>query len=327
MTENILIKYIIGQADDVQAQLIQNWLSESEENKKRIAQLKDCWILSGLSQEVDIAMKNQEIKKILRKIKLRKRTEIGQKLQIVKYAAAIVLIVALSSTAGIFFSKSIFTNNDQVAEIIVPSGERSQLVLPDGSTVKLNGNSKLKFPVHFNKKDRTVFLEGEAFFDVTHQPSKPFIVKTSAISIEVLGTKFNVSSYANDPYILAYLETGKIKISGASIKNKSYFLSPSEAFKFDKTSTEFSKTIINDKRYSDWTKGILTVKGETIEELAKKLERRFNIQIYFSDEEIKTHTYSGSIKDEELKTVLEALKFTSSLNYSINGKKVNLLSR
>ena len=328
MTEDLLIKYMTGKVSDEQIKIIEDWLSLSEQNRKDLARLKNCWILSGLTGETDVIMKNLEIQKILKKINIQRRqSQKIRRLKFIKYAAAIILFISLSVSLKIYLSAPGMNQNDQLAEIIVSPGERSQLILPDGSKVKLNGDSRLKFPVHFNEKNRTVYLKGEAFFDVKHQPDKPFIVNTSSISIEVLGTKFNVSGYANDAYVLTYLETGKIKITDADQKGKKWILSPAEAFRIDKASGDFSKTNITDNRYLDWTRGILTIKGETIEELTKKLERRFNVVIKFRDEEVKSHTYSGSIKDEELTTVLEALKFTSSLNYTIYGDTVTLQSK
>jgi len=328
MKEDLLIKYITGEVSARQIKVIDDWLSFSEQNRKDLARLKNCWILSGLNRETDVIMKNPEVQQILKKVHLRrKQSQKIQRLQFIKYAAAIILFSIILTSLQKYLSAPGMNQDDQLAEIIVSPGERSQLVLPDGSKVKLNGDSRLKFPAHFNEKNRTVYLEGEAFFEVKHQPDRPFIVNTSSISIEVLGTKFNVSGYANDPYVLTYLETGKIQITDAGREGKKWILSPAEAFRIDKASGNYSKTNITDNRYLDWTIGILTIKGETIEELAKKLERRFNVAIKFRDEEVKSHIYTGSIKDEELTTVLEALKFTSSLNYMIYGDTVTLQSR
>ena len=104
------------------------------------------------------------------------------------------------------------------------------------------------------------------------------------------------------------------------------YLKPSEVLKFNKPDGTAEKQTVNDHRFSDWTKGILNIKGETIEELARKLERRFDVRISFGDAEVRKHTYSGSIRDEELETVLEALQFTSSLKYERHGKIVTICS-
>jgi ferric-dicitrate binding protein FerR (iron transport regulator) len=169
-------------------------------------------------------------------------------------------------------------------------------------------------------------LEGEAFFDVTHNKSKPFVVETkNNLQVEVLGTTFNVSSYADDNAITTYLKSGKVKINIEG--EEAIFLKPSEVLKFEKANGIAVKQAIDDERYFDWTKGILNINGETIEEFAKKLERRFDIEIIFGDNEVPNHNYSGSIKDEDLNTVLAALEYLSSLNYKKEGRVVTLFSK
>jgi ferric-dicitrate binding protein FerR (iron transport regulator) len=150
------------------------------------------------------------------------------------------------------------------------------------------------------------------------------LVETGILEVEVLGTSFNVCSYSDDKTITTYLESGKVKIS---INGKEdIFLTPSEVLKFEKSTGKVTTRTIDDHCFSDWTKGMLNIKGETIEELAKKLERRFDVEIQFGDSEVQNHTYSGTIQDENLNTVLEALKFASSLNYKQNGKIVTIYS-
>ncbi len=329
IAEGLLIKYITGQATGEETGLVRKWTAKSEDNRQDLEQLKNCWILSGLDREINEVEKNREIQKILQRIKQEKQQHIrAYRIRIIQYAAALLVLISFSFLLKFFLPSRLPSGTQgQLSEIIVSKGERSRLILPDGSSVRLNGDSRLKFPASFNRENRIVYLEGEAFFDVEHKDGIPFTVKISNISIEVMGTKFNVSGYKEDPCILAYLETGKIKITDSGQKGKRWILSPREAFMIDKESGNFSLTRISDSRYLDWTKGILTVKGETIRNLAKKLERRFNVTIRFKDKKVGDHIYSGSIKDEELATVLEALKFTSSLNYTINEDTVTIQSK
>jgi ferric-dicitrate binding protein FerR (iron transport regulator) len=325
MTEKTLIKYITGQADTDEVNHVRAWLAASEERRRELSRIKNSWILSGLGNEVDQLIKEPEIRRILDKIRLihekdRKKT---LRLKLLKYAATLFLIVSISGSVGYFISRTTIPSSEY-AGIIVPNGERSKVILPDGTTVQLNGGSQLKFSTDIQSKNRTVFLEGEAFFDVTHDHSRPFVVETGNLQVEVLGTSFNVSSYPNDKMVTTYLEKGKIKILIDG--QKDIYLNPSEALKFEKSTGETTKQIISDQRFSDWTRGVLNIQGETIEELAKKLERRFDLKINFGDDEVRKHTYSGSIKDENLNTVLEALKFTSSLKYEKHEKTVTIYS-
>lgn len=325
MTEETLIKYITGQADAGEVNHIKAWASASEERQRELARMKNSWILSGLGNDVDQLIKEPEIRRILDKIRMVNKGDCKKPLRVklLKYAAVLFLTISLSGSVGYFISQSILPASEYT-RIIVPKGERSKVVLPDGSTVQLNGGSQLKFSPAVHSGKRTVLLEGEAFFDVAHDPSHPFVVETGKLQIKVLGTRFNVSSYPDDKTITTYLEKGKVEVR---IKGQGdTYLKPTEALKFDKLTGNTTKRVITDSRFSDWTKGILNIKGETIEELAKKLERRFDIHILFGDHEVRKHIYSGSIKDENLETVLEALRFASSLKYEKHEKTVTICS-
>lgn len=324
MTEDILFRYISGQATPDESLLISKWSGDSDVRKKELLRLKNIWILAGLDNEIDPWVKANEIDRIWNIIKqmnvdVKRRTF---RLQLLKYAAVLTLIIGLSGTIGYFISTFVSKSASQYTEIIVPKGERSSVILPDGSIVKLNSNSQLKFLSTFNS--RKVILSGEAYFDVAHDKAHPFVVETPSVKIEVLGTRFNISSYPNDQQTTTFLESGKVKIN--SLGQENLILNPNEAFVFNKSSHESRKIVMADLRFTDWTKGIMTINGETIGELAKKIERRFNVEITFTDEEVKNHVYTGSIKDENLNTVLEALKFASSIKYKYEGNKIILSS-
>ncbi|HBL78099.1 MAG: hypothetical protein A2W90_13510 [Bacteroidetes bacterium GWF2_42_66] len=324
MTDELLFRYITEQADENEKQEVKEWVAVSEEREQELSGMKNSWVLAGLNNEVDPLKKEQAIQRIMDKISALNKKPVRKIIHAkwLKYAAVILLVIGLTSL-GYLISNLQFSNSGYT-EIIVPKGERSKIILPDGSTVQLNGGSQLKFEPTFQSGKRKVLLEGEAFFDVTHDKTHPFLVETGILEVEVLGTSFNVCSYSDDKTITTYLESGKVKISIAG--KEDIFLTPSEALKFEKSTGKVTMRTIDDHCFSDWTKGMLNIKGETIEELAKKLERRFDVEIQFGDSEVQNHTYSGTIQDENLNTVLEALKFASSLNYKQNGKVVTIYS-
>lgn len=327
MSDKLIFKYFSGQSTKKETQEVREWMDNSEERKKRFSRLKNAWVLSGLDNEIDPEIKEREIKRILRRIRGIARTgnKNNRQFRWLKYAAAVTLIVSLSASVGYFVSKWHMDQQSGYTEVIVTKGERSKIVLPDGSIVQLNGDSHMKFDPLFYSKQRKVIFEGEAFFQVTHDASHPFVVETPNFNVKVLGTKFNVSSYPNDSIQTTYLESGKVEISLG--EKSDIFLKPSEAFEYDNTTGTFRKLKINDTRFTDWTKGILTIKGETIGEFSKILERRFDIHVIFGDNEVKNHVYTGSIKDEDLASVLEAIKFASSIDYQRQGRTVTLYSK
>lgn len=325
MNEAQIFNYISGQASHEEMLVIKHWALQSKEREKELARIKNLWIIASLDNKISPQMKEDEIRKIHKKIAILKRKQyFGDfRFRKIHYAATVVILVGLSIGFGYFISKGFFASEEKYTEIIVPKGERSKFVLPDGSKVQLNSDSKLKFN-SFNTKKRKVILEGEAYFEVIHDSSRPFIVEASGLLIEDIGTSFNISNYPDDESVITYLHSGEIRVD--LDHEKDVFLKPSEVFSYNKTNKNYSLTSVNDQRIIDWTRNILTIKGETLEELAKKLERRFNIQISFRDDDLKKRIYSGSIKDEDLDTVLEAMKYTSTFNYERNGQNVILYS-
>jgi transmembrane sensor len=328
MTNELLVKYIIGQTNQKETEDVLNWVKVSEEREEEIAQLKNIWIMTGLENEVDPLLKNNEIERILKIINefdLTREKKINFA-KILQYAAGILLIVGLSASAGYFFSQKSIVSDQKYTEIYVPKGERSSVHLPDGSVVQLNSDSRLRFISTLNHLGkRRVSLSGEGFFDVKHDSLHPFIVETSNFEIEVLGTSFDVSCYPNDSLNTTFLQKGKVKINQDN--TDAIILKPNELYQYDKTTMHSNKKKIQDHRYLDWTQGRFTIRGETIGELAKKLERRYNINIVFGDAESKNHMYSGTIKDGDLNTVLDALTYASTIKFEHRGNTIILYSK
>jgi ferric-dicitrate binding protein FerR (iron transport regulator) len=300
----------------------------SDQRKQEHLASNKIWVMTSLGNPIDEQKKEKEVQKIMARIHGLNIKDRKTKIRILwlKYAAVALFIASLSGSIGYFISDSQKGNisGSGFTEIMVPNGERSNVVLPDGSSVNLNAGSVLKFAPSFISQTREVILQGEAFFKVKHDNSRPFIVKTDNLEIQVLGTNFNVSNYPDDSSIITFLEKGKIQIY---LEDDNFVLKPREVLEYNKVTGESSKLVVTDDHISDWTKGILTVKGETIEELSKKLERKFNVQIVFGDEEVKNHIYTGSIKDDDINVVLEALEFVSSLKFKRENDIVYLYAK
>ncbi|MFV0377444.1 MAG: FecR family protein, partial [Mangrovibacterium sp.] len=192
-----------------------------------------------------------------------------------KYAA----IVILSLLVGYFVrQKPTGSKPLQYAEMEVQYGQTGHLYLFDGTEVWLNSGSKLKYPNQFNSENRTIELEGEAYFKVTRNAQLPFKVKTKAMEVEVLGTSFNVSAYNDDTKVDVVLEEGKVKLNqlnGTEIG----VLKPGEQASLDTESRQMTVARINTKLYTNWKDGRLEFKGEPLGEVARKLERWYNVSI------------------------------------------------
>lgn len=232
-------------------------------------------------------------------------------------------------------------------------GSRSRSLLPDGTTVWLNAGSKLYYDDDFSGPTREVRLEGEAFFDVVKQPDRPFIVHTAGIDIKVLGTAFNVKSYAEDKTVETTLYRGAVKVFRSEESElKAIHLRPNEKLILPKELTTAPEATPEDqlqapvkeisprftiakidstKKESErfetaWIYSRLEFRGDSFEQLAKKLERWYNVSIFFNDEKAKQLNFNGSFENETVSEAFAALKLAVPFSYSIKGHDIYIES-
>lgn len=202
-----------------------------------------------------------------------------------------------------------------------PLGVKSSFILEDGTKVVLNSRSKLQFPAQFEDSVRRVFLEGEAFFDVSHQ-DRPFQVETPVAQIEVLGTSFNVNSSPKGLSIA--LLTGKVKVND-SIGNR-MILYPHEMLTIH-PGGKFIKGDFDALEIAGWKDKYLVFKYSSIDAVVEKLQDWFGVEIEIKGNFPTTWAYSGIYKDESLENVLEGISQTSEINYALQGKKAMIIHR
>jgi len=187
--------------------------------------------------------------------------------------------------------------SDVLNQIIIPYGNQSKIVLSDSTAVWLNAGSRLVYPTLFKDKTREVMLFGEAFFEVAKNPSKPFIVKVFDLEIKVLGTQFNVSSYEEDEVIQTVLKEGSVDIrrSGNLFFEHHTVIKPNQMATYNKTTNDTQIHDVDADYYTMWTKGLISFEDMDFNRVIKKVERFYNIQISFSDQEKKIMRISGKI--------------------------------
>src|SRR5690606_32069287 len=166
--------------------------------------------------------------------------------------------------------------------ILIPKGMQYQLTLPDGSRVWLNAASSMTFPVQFSGSKRVVKLNGEAFFDIKHDAAKPFIVETPLQSLEVLGTTFNVSAYADDGYVKTSLVSGSVRIDRSMHGNaigSSLVLSPGEESLAKEGSQVIKQRKVDTRHIATWRTGVFTFHNEPVEDVMRKVARWYDIEV------------------------------------------------
>jgi ferric-dicitrate binding protein FerR (iron transport regulator) len=273
--------------------------------------------------------------------------------RILRIAVAMVLLFA----AGSLFSFFIFNRAPEripvsYSEIKAPLGARSEIRLPDGSTVWLNAGSKIRYQNVFNKENRFISLEGEAYFKVAKNPDLPFNVKTGGLNIVAIGTEFNVKAYNDEGIIETTLVEGKVSIKHdqkafkksetvvLEAHQKAVFVKENQQLTIEdlKSVKQIKPGIIKLKKGNiyiaekidpvptvSWKDNRLIFKGEELSNLLIKLERKYDVSFSFEYEEIKQFRFTGTLEDETLTQVLDVIKLSAPIDYKLDGKTVRIL--
>jgi transmembrane sensor len=236
-----------------------------------------------------------------------------------RIASLIVLPVLIYS--GISTIRESALKKETWVEIKAPAWTRAQFTLPDGTVGWLNSNSSVKYSGNFNL-DRQVTLNGEAFFDVFKDKSRPFVVNTNEVFFKVLGTRFNIASYENEKDIEVVLEEGSLVFN---IKNsqKSYTMVPNDLISYDKTVQDFSKETVQPQKYLSWTEGRLEFRNDPLDIIARRLERWYNIDIELNVNLKDDPRLRATFVNEGFEEVFDLLKRSLPIDYKI--EKGNLL--
>lgn len=211
-------------------------------------------------------------------------------------------------------------NEESLNELVVPYGKQSKIILADQTEVWLNAGSRLLYPSRFEGKHRKVSLQGEAFFKVTKDPSKPFIVETSALKINVLGTSFNVKAYQDDKWQESVLVEGKISLElKQSILPKKLVMQPAQRIVVADKSSDYSLTNVDVSEYTSWINGLFSFQNEPIPSVLKRVSRFYNLNIAW-DQSVEKITISGKLDlKEDYQRVLNTLSLISNGEFTSNN--------
>lgn len=292
--EEQLIQYFSGELTAAdQEELLQN-VALRKELKSEFIRLQN---LHALSQLAPRATDKEEGKRgyPLFSRQVRQRTNKAIFTNILKYVAVAVLLIA--STVWITLSYSDSSATSPMNTLYVPAGQRARITLQDGTEVWLNAQSVLKYPARFSGKMRKVEIEGEAFFNVAKDPNRPFVVSSQNISMQVLGTQFNVYGYPDAGYIRTSLLEGSIKVYPAENEKSAVILKPEEQVTVRKN--RMTVSAITNPEYLLWKEGIYCFQNEKLIDILEKLQRYYDIQIIVKDPDIFNVSYTGKFRQRD----------------------------
>jgi ferric-dicitrate binding protein FerR (iron transport regulator) len=319
-----IVAYLDGELNQAEAQDIVDWMARSEANARYFAKIKDLWEVA-LRDASRAAGTEKEWGKFVAKTIAHKQAPnvISLNWKRISQMAAVLVVGVL--IGGAIFKLSL---NEAPAYITAsaPKGSVSKIVLPDNTEVFLNAGSEMKYAFERGGKLREVFLNGEAWFRVTHNEKAPFTVHTGFYKVEVLGTEFNVKAYGSDATIETTLEKGSVRIasSGRFKMNKELDLKPGEQVVYTKGPNTVQVKQVETKLYTSWKDNKLEFIKMGLGDLIVLLERRYGVDIQVENKEILQYHYSGTIKNESILEILEIIQHTLPIRYEIIDQTIKI---
>lgn len=311
--DHIIAKVLSGEScSSEELLLLSEWLGEDKRRKAEFMQLASYWdaevTLQKCLNSSDLAFE-----------KLSKRIEDTVSKKTVRRIKPKLFLVAASLTLAIVISSFLYLMDSHGVETYtyVTQNNHSEFYLNDGTHVVLNKNSKLTYTDKYGESVRCVELEGEGYFDVKKNAEKPFIVRTNAGEITVLGTVFNVKSYDVDSCFTATLIQGSIRFETPS---QSVLLSPDQQLTLNKSSAKIEVRTVNADVYTAWKDGLLKYRSISLAELLKRMEAVYNVAIILKEHKIGETIVSGSfVQDDSIDNVLSVIQ----KNLSFKWRKQN----
>lgn len=294
--KQMLIRYFLGQSSEDEKEAIHQWLESDETHKKY-------FIRERIRFDASVVVSEEEI---MTNKRFRVNSLLRKSLQI---AATILLLIGGTFMYDAYKMEKL----SQTFQCIrVPAGNRTNLILPDGTEVWLNANTSLRYPVAFSKKSREVILDGEAYFDVT-KSKKPFVVKTDKYNVEVLGTTFDVESYSDSPVFKTALFTGKVKLYSEGRLEEALYLNPGQTAQQIGDTLQVSFTA--DVNLYRWREGLIYIEDKSFDEIMSVFEKYYNVQIKIENNELKELGYRGKLRvadgiDHALRVLQNDFPFT-----------------
>ena len=355
----ILMRYLKEKATSEDSNIVKQWLSNSDLEHELYEKSLCFWDETPLEPNIKGYSDAHILDQIHHKIKIEEsvflnKTNIFK--TITRYAAIFIVAFFFSGLLFYYVGKNRVTNPKQsFSELIVPLGSRAQFSLSDGTTITLNAGSTLKYDNRFGILDRVVQLEGEGYFKVAKDEERPFTIKTSHLNIRALGTSFNIKAYLDDKTIETTLVEGSIRIEELNDKNRDgvIVLKPNQKLTFFKeNSTIVDETAItkgkaekniqplkvqkslviprlvtenvNIEPIISWKENRWIFEKASLSQIAVELERKFDVQINFESERLKTFQFTGIIISEPIEQVLEVMSITAPISFKLKGKVVTL---
>lgn len=315
----LMSKYLSGNTSTAEVQELEAWVLADPEHKKQFIAFKKAWTLSGIEQSTTTV----DVEKLWAETaaQLFKEEQVAPKVVALKskrrpwmaIAASIAILLAL----GIWF----LLPASKQSLMASTTTESKSVQLPDGSTVILNRASSLRYTLNKETQTREIALTGDAFFEVARDLSKPFVISAGPVEVQVLGTAFYVDAREQEAEIQVIVESGTVEVRANTQKDT---LEANDKAIFNKTTAELKEVENKDSNFNALKTKTLVFENNTLEEVLFVLSRQYNVSLINTIKDSSGCILNGTFKDKKLEEILDYLKETFRINYSIDGDRVTL---
>lgn len=330
--QDLLFSYFAGELSEAEEKELLLWLEASENNKQFLSDMADWWAIAHVPLFASDRKANFE--KYFGYLKNQTSTPNTKRYTLnsgwwSKVAASFLLLASIGSFFYYVGKKQNQNREKHLAyfETITPLGAQTKIILPDQSVVWVNAGSTLKYSADFNDMQRVVSLSGEAYFEVVPDSLKPFVVKSEKLDIKVLGTHFNVKAYPNDEIVDVALVTGKVNIyMNDHVPNSGEVtLTPDRMLSYNKETNCVKVSKVNAADACMWTNGRFKFTEQNFSQIAKDLERKYNVKIRIDSESLNKEVFSGSFSSEyTLNEILREIDVDQKYTWSQSNGQVNI---
>ena len=331
--DELIANYLTEGLDKNALDELKTWIAASAENQQYFIRQREIWFSAVSREAASVYDKDKAFENFRNRVESQKEIQStsrrGFSLSALwRYAAVVAIIIAVGC---ISYWQGEVNVKDTFADISVeaPLGSKTKLYLPDGTLVWLNAGSRMTYSQGFGVDNRKVELEGEGYFEVKRNEKIPFFVKTKDLQLQVLGTKFNFRDYPEDHEVVVSLLEGKVGLNNLLREEKEAVLSPDERAVLNKANGLLTVESVTASNASQWTDGYLFFDEELLPDIAKELERSYNVKIHIADEQLTHNRFYALFnrKEQTIYNVLDIITATNQVRYKVEGDSILLYAK
>lgn len=320
--------FLAGSLDAESHAALRRWIKEKPENREYFRNAVVVWKAAGIVSNADGFEMEKAIGKFNKDTETDKRIVIYRRMLSISAIAIVFLLCGVSSFFFLWHSERMAAEvakayKEYVVE--VPAGAKSKITFSDGSIAWLNARSKIRYNSNFGKNSRHIELYGEGYFEVSKNKELPFVVSTEKLTVQVLGTKFNLKSYEEDSEVKVTLKEGTVAVRNLPIDTAPVILEPNQQFTYRKVDNRMRLESVDVTHIENWRHGAMAFNKVSLEEIAKELKRQYDIPIRIEDDKLKQIVYYSDFQENvTIEKVMEILSSGNKFRYEIKPEYIRI---